>query len=69
MNDEKVPTIEDVRQQIDGLDRRIVELIAERQKWVLTAGVLKKDEQDVLLPTASAAAQAVQRDAAVTGFR
>ena len=69
MNDERVPTIEDVRQQIGGFDRRIVELIAERQKWVPTAGALKKDEQGVLLTAASATAQAVQRDAAVSGFR
>lgn len=44
------PTIEEVRAQIDQLDRRIVELIAERQSWVVTAGTLKKDEQAVRAP-------------------
>jgi isochorismate pyruvate lyase len=49
-NTDTTPTIEDVREQIDGLDRRIVELIAERQKWVVIAGSLKKDEQGVRAP-------------------
>lgn len=44
------PTIEEVRTQIDALDRQIVELIAERQRWVVTAGSLKKDEQAVRAP-------------------
>ncbi|QIM19570.1 chorismate mutase [Leucobacter coleopterorum] len=44
------PTIEEVRSKIDSLDRRIVELIAERQGWVVTAGSLKKDEQEVRAP-------------------
>lgn len=44
------PTIENVREQIDGLDRRIVELIAEREKWVIAAGSLKKDGQSVRAP-------------------
>ena len=39
-----------MREQIDELDRRIVELIAERQRWVLTAGSLKKDAQSVRAP-------------------
>jgi isochorismate pyruvate lyase len=43
-------TIEEVRTQIDALDRQIVELIAERQQWVVTAGSLKKDEQAVRAP-------------------
>lgn len=43
-------TIEEVRRNIDSLDRRIVELIAERQKWVVVAGGLKKDEQAVRAP-------------------
>ena len=43
-------TIEEVRAQIDSLDRRIVELIAERQQWVVAAGSLKKDEQAVRAP-------------------
>lgn len=44
------PSIEEVRTQIDALDRQIVELIAERQRWVVTAGSLKKDEQAVRAP-------------------
>ena len=42
--------LSEVRQQIDGLDRQIVELIAERQKWVLKAGSLKNNEQAVRAP-------------------
>lgn len=42
--------LSEVRQRIDGLDRQIVELIAERQKWVLKAGSLKNDEQAVRAP-------------------
>ncbi|MFC6355220.1 chorismate mutase [Luethyella okanaganae] len=47
---EPAVTIEDVRQRIDALDLRIVELIAERQKWVVTAGSLKMDQQAVRAP-------------------
>lgn len=43
--------LEKVRTQIDAVDRRIVALIAERQKWVLAAGALKKTEQDVRAPS------------------
>lgn len=43
-------TLTEVRTQIDALDRRIVELIAERQKWVVAAGSLKQDEQGVRAP-------------------
>lgn len=50
MSDHAAPTIEEVRQQIDRLDCRIVELIAERQKWVVTAGSLKRNEQGVRAP-------------------
>lgn len=46
----QTPTLEEVRTHIDLLDRRIVELIAERQGWVATAGPLKKDEQAVRAP-------------------
>ena len=46
----RAATIEEVREQIDGLDRRIVSLIAERQQWVIVAGSLKKDEQAVRAP-------------------
>lgn len=44
------PTIAEVRAEIDGLDRRIVELIAERQQWVVAAAALKSDEQSVRAP-------------------
>ncbi|QIM19861.1 chorismate mutase [Leucobacter coleopterorum] len=43
-------TIEEVRANIDALDRRIVELIAERQTWLVAAGSLKKDEDAVRAP-------------------
>ena len=43
-------TLDDVRRKIDRLDRRIVELIAERQSCVAMAGALKKDEQAVRAP-------------------
>ena len=43
-------TLTEVRTQIDALDRRIVELIAERQRWVVAAGSLKQDEQGVRAP-------------------
>lgn len=49
MTDQSV-TIEDVREQIDSLDRHIVELIAERQRWVVAAGALKTDESAVRAP-------------------
>ena len=39
-----------VRAEIDALDRRIVALIAERQRWVVAAGSLKKDEDGVRAP-------------------
>lgn len=42
--------LEEVRQNIDSIDRRLVGLIAERQKWVIAAGALKKDEQAVRAP-------------------
>lgn len=43
-------TLEDVRMQIDSLDRQIVQLIAERQKCVIAAGSMKKDESAVRAP-------------------
>lgn len=43
-------SLDEVRLRIDSLDRRIVELIAERQQWVAAAGSLKKDEQAVRAP-------------------
>jgi isochorismate pyruvate lyase len=42
--------IEGVRAEIDALDRRIVELIARRQRWVIEAGALKRDRQEVRAP-------------------
>lgn len=50
MPETATPSIDEVRNQIDALDARIVELIAERQQWVLAAGSLKKDEQAVRAP-------------------
>jgi isochorismate pyruvate lyase len=43
-------TIEEVRGQIDELDRQIVELIARRQAWVVEAGRLKTDTAAVRAP-------------------
>lgn len=43
-------TLEEVRSRIDSLDRRIVQLIAERQRCVIAAGALKADEQAVRAP-------------------
>lgn len=44
------PTLNDLREQIDSVDRRIVELIAERQGLVIAAGTLKRDENAVRAP-------------------
>ena len=44
------PGLEEVRRHIDSLDRQIVDLIAQRQKWVETAGSLKKEEGAVRAP-------------------
>lgn len=43
-------TLDHVREQIDAIDQRIVSLIAERQRWVLTAGSLKQNEGEVRAP-------------------
>lgn len=43
-------TIEDVRREIDELDRQIVDLIARRQRWVVEAGRLKTDTTAVRAP-------------------
>ncbi len=43
-------SLDQVRKSIDGIDQQIIALIAERQKWVLAAGKLKKDENDVRAP-------------------
>jgi isochorismate pyruvate lyase len=42
--------IEDVRAEIDALDRQLVELIAQRQRRVVEAGTLKQDRQAVRAP-------------------
>lgn len=42
--------LEEVRAEIDAVDRRIVELIAERQRLVLRAGSLKADRDAVRAP-------------------
>lgn len=42
--------IENVRSEIDALDRQIVELIAQRQRWVVEAGKLKADADAVRAP-------------------
>jgi isochorismate pyruvate lyase len=42
--------IEDVRAEIDALDRQVVELIAQRQRRVVEAGTLKQDRQAVRAP-------------------
>lgn len=44
------PGIENVRAEIDELDRKIVELISVRQQWVQEAGKLKVDRADVRAP-------------------
>ncbi|WP_394938276.1 chorismate mutase [Psychromicrobium sp. YIM B11713] len=43
-------TIESIRGEIDALDRQIVQLIAQRQKWVVEAGKLKTDRTAVQAP-------------------
>lgn len=43
-------TLQDVRSHIDRIDHGIVELIAERQGWVVEAGRLKQDERAVQAP-------------------
>lgn len=50
MNSEQVPSLDEVRSAIDEIDGQLVSLIAERQKWVLAAGTLKKDEDGVRAP-------------------
>lgn len=50
MNTADTPTLNKVRSVIDAIDQQIVSLIAERQRCVLTAGSLKKDEDGVRAP-------------------
>ncbi|MBB6405175.1 chorismate mutase [Arthrobacter sp. AZCC_0090] len=42
--------MENVRAEIDELDRHIVELVSRRQHWVQEAGKLKTDRDDVRAP-------------------
>lgn len=42
--------LQQVRREIDDLDRQIIQLIAERQEWVIRAGSLKKNESAVRAP-------------------
>jgi isochorismate pyruvate lyase len=42
--------IENVRAEIDALDRQIVGLISQRQRWVVEAGELKSDADAVRAP-------------------
>ena len=42
--------IETVRSNIDALDRQIVDLIAQRQGWVVESGKLKTDHDGVRAP-------------------
>ncbi|MFD5599978.1 chorismate mutase [Leucobacter sp. NPDC058333] len=39
-----------VRDNIDAIDRRLVELIAKREQWVIRAGSLKSDDAAVRAP-------------------
>ncbi|MGO3884760.1 MAG: chorismate mutase [Mycetocola sp.] len=43
-------SLTEMREAIDAIDQRIVELIAERQQWVIAAGGLKADETAVRAP-------------------
>lgn len=42
--------LEEIRENIDSLDRDIIGLISQRQKWVVEAGKLKKNEDGVRAP-------------------
>ena len=50
MNESTSYSLNQVRESIDGLDRKIVRLIAERQQWVVRAGTLKSNEASVRAP-------------------
>ena len=56
-------SLDDIRANIDTLDRRIVALLAQRQQWVVAAGALKANEQAVRAP-----ARVEQVIAKVRGF-
>lgn len=46
----KCESLEKVRENIDGIDRNIVKLIAERSKYVAQAANFKKNSDDVKAP-------------------
>ncbi len=48
--DEAAPDLSRIRTEIDGLDRQIVGLIAQRQRLVESAGRLKADRDAVRAP-------------------
>lgn len=50
MTESPIYSLDQVRESIDTLDRQIVNLLAERQQWVVRAGALKRDEADVRAP-------------------
>lgn len=50
MSDSSASTLDDVRRNIDELDRQIIGLVAQRQAWVVRAGALKTDEAAVRAP-------------------
>jgi len=48
-------TLEEIREQIDHIDREIVRAIGERRKYVLAAAAFKQTEADVAAPARFAA--------------
>lgn len=46
MDTSRSPDLSEIREAIDVLDERIVELIGERQAWVERAGRLKRDQDE-----------------------
>ncbi|GAA1318936.1 chorismate mutase [Leucobacter albus] len=44
------PSLAAIRERIDGIDAELVELIAERQRWVVAAGTHKTDDASVRAP-------------------
>ena len=46
----KCESLEEVRENIDRIDRKIVKLIAERSKYVVQAANFKKNSDDVKAP-------------------
>ena len=60
------PTLQDVRAAIDAFDSQLINLLAERQKWVEMAGKLKpkNDPQAVAAPERVAQIIAARRELA-----